>query len=360
MYYVYRFLDKAKNIIYVSKSKQDLEIRFKGHLHLPKECYNMVYKIEYIQCSTESDMSIKEIYYINKFRNDINYFNILDTSELPRSVEFNDKWKMYRGSLPEHFSHSLNYLKGYPSSKDSKNNATEVNGDLRIQNKQKGISSFVEGFTSKEVNQIVDHFIEKINTVEDDHHKQLCFRNLMMFVVGINLPIRPSEFIALKYKDLFDENNLPKDYFLLTICGISQKQTISIPIRKNVKELFTIYSQQNGFDYITDADTGLFQSRKHQIITSIAWGNILKTSAKEIGIKKNICAESLRKTYGLNIYKHSQNKLQALLFLGELWGQIREAKVIQYLGLADTEINYDYYFGEKFTLGTVDLSKITF
>ena len=42
MYYVYRFLDKAKNVIYVGKSKQDIEQRFRGHLHLPEECYNQV------------------------------------------------------------------------------------------------------------------------------------------------------------------------------------------------------------------------------------------------------------------------------------------------------------------------------
>lgn len=35
MYYVYRFLDKSKNIIYIGKSKQELEQRFKGHHHLP-------------------------------------------------------------------------------------------------------------------------------------------------------------------------------------------------------------------------------------------------------------------------------------------------------------------------------------
>ena len=79
MYYVYRFLDKKKNIIYVGKSKQELELRFRGHTHLPDECYNLVYKIEYIKCTTESDMTIKEVYYINKYRNNSDqFFNILD------------------------------------------------------------------------------------------------------------------------------------------------------------------------------------------------------------------------------------------------------------------------------------------
>lgn len=35
MYYVYRFLDKSPNIIYVGKAKQDLKISFAGHLQLP-------------------------------------------------------------------------------------------------------------------------------------------------------------------------------------------------------------------------------------------------------------------------------------------------------------------------------------
>lgn len=122
MYYVYRFLDKSKNVIYVGKSKQDLEQRFRGHLHLPDECYDLVYKIEYIECSTESDMSIKEIYYINKYRNENFYFNVLDIAELPTSVVFNDKWKMYKGPLGAHFHKSINYKKGYTSEKQIRYN----------------------------------------------------------------------------------------------------------------------------------------------------------------------------------------------------------------------------------------------
>ena len=123
MFYVYRFLDESKNIIYVGKSKQELETRFTGHLHLPTECYGMVHIIEYIVCSTESDMSIKEIYYINKYRSSkYNFFNILDTTELPKSVEFDDEWEMYNGPLPSHFSNSVNYKNRYTSQREIKYN----------------------------------------------------------------------------------------------------------------------------------------------------------------------------------------------------------------------------------------------
>lgn len=102
----------------------------------------------------------------------------------------------------------------------------------------------------------------------------------------------------------------------------------------------------------------MFLSREHQTLRLASWGRILIVASEAVGIKKNVGAESLRKTYGLNIYKNSRNKMKALLFLGELWGQERESKIIRYLGLADDKIDFDYYLGETFTLGNVDLKKI--
>ena len=359
MFYVYRFLDKSQNVIYVGKSKQDLELRFAAHLHLPKECYAMVHKIQFISCKTESDMSIKEIYYINKYRNTGHYFfNVLDTTGIPKSVEFDDKWKMYRGSLPAHFSRSINFKKGYTTQKEVKYNK---DGSVKKSkgNKEKGISSFVEGFDSKEVGLIVDYLIERINSSENDNQDEIRFRNLVMFVLGINLPIRPSEFLALKYCDLFDKNDNPKEYEL-NLGRHQQDEMIGIPLHYNVRELLSAYRKKYNLTYKNNAKDAMFVSRKHQIVTLPAWWHILSTVAEAVNIPKNVGAESLRKTYGLNIYKKSRNKNKALLFLGELWGQEREKNVINFLGLADEKIDFNYFFGETFALGNVDLKKIKY
>ena len=83
----------------------------------------MVHKIQFISCKTESDMSIKEIYYINKYMSTEHYFfNVLDTTEIPKSVKFDDKWKMYRGPLPAHFSRSINFKKGYTTQREVRYN----------------------------------------------------------------------------------------------------------------------------------------------------------------------------------------------------------------------------------------------
>lgn len=90
-YYVYRFLDKNNNVIYVGRTNSIIT-RMNQHFdtdgHLPTEWYEQVEHIEYIKMSSIIDMYIKELYYINRLkpiynRNDINindekYFDKVD------------------------------------------------------------------------------------------------------------------------------------------------------------------------------------------------------------------------------------------------------------------------------------------
>jgi len=359
MYYVYRFLDKAQNVIYVGKSKQDLETRFRNHSHLPKECYIKVHKIQYICCKTESDMSIKEIYYINKYKSSEHYFyNILDNTEIPKSVVFNDSWKMYKGPLPAHFTYSINFKKGYTTQKEKRYNKNGTIDNRKV-NKKKGVSSYVDGFDSNEVDLIINFLINEINNAENNNQEQIHFRNLVMFVLGVNLPLKPSDLLFLKYGELFDEKDNPKDYkYQLGRFAHHQNDIILIPLSSNVKHLLTEYRKRYNLFYKNNSTELMFLSREHQALTLPSWGRIIYSSSESVNIKKNIAAESLRKTYGLNVYKKSKNKMKALLFLGDLWGQVREAKIIRYLGLTDEKVDFEYFFSENFALGYVDLSYI--
>ncbi len=355
--YVYRFLDKSKNVIYVGKSKQDLEQRFRGHSHLPEECYNLVYTIEYIECSTETDMSIKELYYINKYRNNDNYyFNVLDIADLPTSVSFNDEWKMYEGPLDTQFHNSINFIKGFTNKKKIRYNK-DGSIDKRKTNKEKGTTSFVDGFTSDEVDLIISQLVKEINNASNNNQEQIRLRNLMMFVLGINTPLKPSDFLNLRYKDLFDENDNPKP-IEMQLGRFYKDAIIQIPLRKIVIKVISAYTQKYGINYSKNAEEFLFVSRKHQVVSLASWNRILTDLSEASGINKSIGAETIRKTYGINVYEHTENKLNALLFLGELWGHTREAQIIKYLNLTEDAMDYDYYLGEAYSLGNVDLQQI--
>ena len=356
MFYVYRFLDNEKNIIYVGKTKQDLEQRFNGHSHLPDACYSLTHEIEYIECKTESDMSIKEIYYINKYRHDGVFFNVLDTTEVPVSVEFEDIWKQYVGPLGPHFHNSINYQNGYTRKKEVRYNR-DGSVDRRRSNSEQGVSVYVDALTKDEVNLMIEHLITEINNAENNNQEQFRFRNLLMFVLAINIPHKLNEFIGIKYKDVFDVHDNPKP-IVLDLGRFHKDRVIEIPLKTVVKDTLLAYVHYLGWHYDTNADNALFESRQHQIMVSRTCWRIIKDSANAVGIKKNIGVESLRKTYGYNIYNQAEDKLNAILFLGEVWGQIREATIIRYLNLTGGEVDFDYYLGETFSIGDVDLTKI--
>lgn len=359
MYYVYRFLDKKKNIIYVGKTKQDLEQRFATHAHLPSACYELTYRIEYIQCATESDMAIKELYYINRFRHDDNFFNVLDIADVPVSVEFNDKWKQYKGPLGQQFSNSINYKKGYTAAKEIRYNK-DGSLDRRRPNSKAGVSCYVEALTPDEVNLVVDYLIGEINSAQNANQERTRFRNLVMFVLSVNLPHKANELITLRYRDLFDVNDCPKAVDLV-LGRYHKDEIVQIPLRDNTKQVLMAYTEKYGITYSTSADDNIFQSRQNrqsQTMSGRSWWRILTDTAKKVGIDKSVGTETPRKTFAFNIYNRSDDKLKALLFLGEIWGAVRETQIISYLGLTDGAIDFDYYFGETFVLGEVDISQI--
>ena len=85
-YYVYRFLDKDNNIIYIGKTN-NLNRRMTGqHFshrgHLTRECYVETEKIEYSQYKSSNMMSVYEIFLINRhtprYNQEFNYAESMD------------------------------------------------------------------------------------------------------------------------------------------------------------------------------------------------------------------------------------------------------------------------------------------
>ncbi|WGX77398.1 nucleotide excision repair endonuclease (plasmid) [Paraclostridium bifermentans] len=100
--YIYRFLDANEKIIYVGKTN-NLDRRYTQHFskkgHLPRDCYNSVWKIEYIKTDTELNALLLETYYINKYRPQYNKLNKTYKATSTENVnlkEIKDNWKVYK------------------------------------------------------------------------------------------------------------------------------------------------------------------------------------------------------------------------------------------------------------------------
>lgn len=98
MAYVYRFLNKNKDIIYIGYTGNSLKKRIDLHFikgHLPQDCYSSISEIEYLQFNTNSDAIIVETYMINKYKPRYNKLNKKDDA-VTLNIPIEENWKLYK------------------------------------------------------------------------------------------------------------------------------------------------------------------------------------------------------------------------------------------------------------------------
>ena len=91
-YFVYRLLNRNGAVIFVGKAK-NLNKLFNNSEKISED----ISEIEYIVCSSESEMIWKEIYYINLFYNTLskNKARVYQDGII-KDMNFNDRWIPYR------------------------------------------------------------------------------------------------------------------------------------------------------------------------------------------------------------------------------------------------------------------------
>ena len=90
---IYKFINSNNEINYVGKEIH-LDNRIVNHNHIPEECYNSTYAIEYIEFEkqTKEDIEIIEKYFISKYNPKYN-----ENKELTIEIEEtkSKKWELY-------------------------------------------------------------------------------------------------------------------------------------------------------------------------------------------------------------------------------------------------------------------------
>lgn len=105
---IYKFISNTNEINYVGKASY-LDSRIGKHNHLPMECYNSTFAIEYseFETNTKDDIDIIEKYFIAKYNP--KYNEIYKNKDLTIQIEEvkNTNWKVYKNN---NFA-TRNYLK---------------------------------------------------------------------------------------------------------------------------------------------------------------------------------------------------------------------------------------------------------
>lgn len=210
--------------------------------------------------------------------------------------------------------------------------------DKRKPNKVAGVSSEVYAFnTDEEIKSMIDVFDKHINEATNDNKRMIACRNKMMFLIGINVGLRASDLITLKWNFFYNEDGTFKEFYtLMPKKTRKQKKFVKLYFNQVVKKAISDYVDEYP---IQNMDEYLFKSRKGDgHITEISLGRIIKNTAEEAGIKKNICSHSLRKTFGFWAWHNAEDKNKALVTLQMLFNHSDTSTTLKYIGILNSEI----------------------
>lgn len=210
--------------------------------------------------------------------------------------------------------------------------------DKRHPNKVAGTSSEVYPFTTQEeIKAMIDVFVKHIEEAINDNQKQIAARNKMMFVIAINISLRASDLVSLKWNFFFDDNGNFKDFY-----SLQPKKTrktgkfVKLYFNQTIKKAITDYIEEYP---VEDMNEYLFKSRKGDgAITERALWKIVVNTAAEAGIKKNVGSHSLRKTFGFWAWHNAEDKNKALVTLQMVFNHSDTQTTMRYIGLMNSEI----------------------
>ena len=209
--------------------------------------------------------------------------------------------------------------------------------DKRHPNKVAGQSSEVYPFTTQEeIKAMIDVFNKHIEEATTDNQKQIACRNKMMFLIGVNVGLRVSDFCNLTWNFFYNEDGTFKEFYtLMPKKTRKQKKFVKIffnqTVKKSIENYVSDYPIENYNDY-------LFKSRKgggH--LTEIPLGRIIKNTAEEAGISQNINSHSLRKTWAYTVWHNAEDKHKALVMLQQCLNHSDSMTTMRYIGIMDEE-----------------------
>jgi integrase len=208
--------------------------------------------------------------------------------------------------------------------------------DKRHSNRVSGISSTVYPFNVEEVKLIIDVFNERIEEATNDSQRQIACRNKMLFLIGVNVGLRASDLMQLRWSYFYKNNMTFKESY--TLQPKKTKKTgkfVKIFFNQTVKKAIENYVNEYPIENLDDY---LFKSRKgDNPVTERGLWKIIVDVAADARIDKNVGSHSLRKTWARNIYDNAEDKGGALVMLQECLRHSDSLTTLRYISIMDEE-----------------------
>lgn len=182
--------------------------------------------------------------------------------------------------------------------------------------------------SKKDIEDCFTYLKREIEAVHESQpfQKKIATRNLMMFYLGINVGLRISDLLRIKVKHIQEG--------MIVLREKKTGKIQQIPLNKSVEKRI-----QN--DYIKkfnlDGDSYLFVSRKgfNRPISRQNADVVLKKISKALKWKFAFSTHSLRKTFGYQYYKETNN----VVALQQMLNHAKQKETLIYIGMISEEVD---------------------
>lgn len=199
--------------------------------------------------------------------------------------------------------------------------------------------------------------IEDINRITQYLIEQERWRDNMLFIVGINLGLRVSDLLRLRFSHMINENFTFKDRFPLlekkTRNTRKTKRNRYLTINNAVVDAVTLYlehtpgvklsdymfrSESTGGNYNADNQG----NKENMPLSRSSVDRILKGIAKDLDLNCKMSTHTLRKTFAYHQMVMSGNSTRKLLVLQKMFGHSSATQTLDYIGITRDEIEDAY------------------
>ena len=157
-------------------------------------------------------------------------------------------------------------------------------------------------------------------------------RDVLLVTLGINSALRISDMLKLTVKDVMQSGKVRDE---ITIKENKTGKSKNFPLNESVKKAIEAYLFERD---VKSEDEPLFLSRKNgEAIRRGQAHYILSKAGEEIGLD-NIGCHSLRKTFGMHVYKKTNN----LALVQKLLNHSSSEVTLRYLGIEKKQLDDVY------------------
>lgn len=209
-------------------------------------------------------------------------------------------------------------------------------------NRKSGVSSKVYFLNREEIEMMKSSLLKNIEESSEPTNELMNRRNYALFCMGINVGLRISDLIKLRWCDIFDKHWEVKDMISIKpkkterfnkYVTIVFNDSFKMAVQEYKNEVTRLRDLPQLDDYIFWGKMNANSPIKEKSVCAI-----IKLVAEQAGIKKNVGTHSLRKTFGRNFYMESKDRAYALRMLQECFGHESASTTLTYIGITIEEL----------------------